>query len=70
MAGENTQAAGAMGPPSDNTQLITVFGPPAYNNLNDPVPFTNQPSVLIGFVTSFLVGFPALECLAVDMGKV
>ena len=42
---------------SDSAQLVTIFGPPAYNNFNEPVPFSNQPRCLIGFTTSFLVGF-------------
>lgn len=40
----------------DNTRLIDVFGPPRdYNNFQEPKPWTNEPSVLIGFVTAFLV---------------
>ncbi|KAK4209284.1 hypothetical protein QBC37DRAFT_378203 [Rhypophila decipiens] len=39
----------------DNTRLIDLFGPPRdYNNLQEPKPWTNEPSVLIGFVTAFL----------------
>ncbi|KAK3314111.1 hypothetical protein B0H66DRAFT_483566 [Apodospora peruviana] len=38
----------------DNTQLIQIFGRPAYNNFNEPKPWTNEPSVLIGFTTAFL----------------
>lgn len=40
---------------NDNTQLINIFGFPAYNNLNEPRPFSNEPGCLIGFTTSFLV---------------
>lgn len=41
----------------DNVPLIVLFGPPkGYNNLNDPIPWSNRPAVLKGLVITFLVG--------------
>jgi hypothetical protein len=45
---------------SDSTQLINIFGFPDYDNLKEPLPFTNQPSCLIGFTTAFLVRMSGL----------
>jgi len=40
----------------DNTVLLDLFGPPEdYNNFQEPKPWTNEASTLIGFVTAFLV---------------
>ena len=53
---------GFRGIPPDDTVFIDLFGPPQdYNNLNEPKPFTNEPATIIGFTTTFLVGFPAFK---------
>jgi len=44
---------------NDTTRLIDLFGPPEYNNLSEPLPFTNTRSCLIGFTVTFVVRFPA-----------
>ncbi|KAL1844450.1 hypothetical protein VTK73DRAFT_2528 [Phialemonium thermophilum] len=46
--------ADAMARITDNTLLIDIFGFPAYNNLEEPRPFSNEPGCLIGFTTTFL----------------